>query len=56
MQATAIIKALGASFDKKEIKIEDLIGKAPGEEKTEDNSNIEEWKESAKQKGLKMGE
>lgn len=58
LQATAIVKAVGAAFDKKEISINDLIGKPPNEEKnnTKDNEeNINEWKENAKQKGLKAG-
>lgn len=52
MQATAIIKALGAALDKKDIKIEDLIGKAPGEVK-ESTETIEEWKQQANERGLK---
>lgn len=53
LQATAIVKAIGAAFDKKEIYIDDLIGKAPGY-KIEESETIEEWKENAKNNGLKI--
>lgn len=52
MQATAIVKTLGAAFDKKEIKMEDLIGKAPGEDE-KSTGVIEEWKNEAQKRGLK---
>lgn len=52
MQAMAIVRALNAAMDGKEIKIDELIGKAP----EEDNGNkIDEWKRQAKNKGLKTG-
>lgn len=50
IEATAIVKALGASFDGKEITMSDLVGDAPGEDA---KSDIEEWKQAADKKGLK---
>lgn len=55
LQATALIGALGAALDKKDIKMEDLIGKAPGEE-IKCNQDISEWKGNAKQRGLKTSD
>ena len=53
MQATAIVKALGASLDQKGITMEELIGKAPGEPSDDTEGNIDEWKEQAEKRGLK---
>lgn len=53
LESIAIVKAFGAALDNKEIKMEELIGKAPGEDQ---NSNeIKQWKLQAKNKGLKTG-
>lgn len=49
----AIVKALSAGFEGKEIKIEELIGKAPYENQNELNDkSISEWKNEAKKRGL----
>lgn len=53
LESIAIVKALGAAIDNKEIKMDDLVGKAPGE--YQDNNEIEQWKQQAKNKGLKIG-
>lgn len=53
LESIAIVKAFGAALDNKEIKMEELIGKAPGED--QNNNEVGIWKEKAKSKGLKTG-